>query len=394
MSAWAIAYTVAWWLLVLAMVYYAGHIILFTAGWFRLERFHSEKGYHQSVSVSLVIPFRNESGIADKLRAYAEMMKERVESAYPTATFTETIGVDDHSEGEFRSEVEAFLDSNTLDSIRILRLADLGVPGSKKSAVTEGVKAARGQLILVTDADCNAGRGWITELLSYYEQTRKQLIAGPVRLAEGKGFGFQHLEFLGLVGAGAGAIGAGKPIYCNGANMAFSREAFLAVDGYRGNENYRSGDDVFLMHKIKKHYSADSIGFIKSRDAVVTAAPAAGLRAFLLQRIRWGSKSKGYRDPMAISTALSVGLFNGMLALWLAGTGITFLSGSRVSFIPLAALLVKTVIDLPLMIAITGFMKQRKLLRAYPLYQLVYPFYILAAVLGSLFISPDWKGRK
>ena len=60
----------------------------------------------------------------------------------------------------------------------------------------------------------------------------------------------QELEFLSLIGSGAGAIGIENPIFCNGANMAYRKDVFLETNNFN-NDNTVSGDDVFLLHSIK-----------------------------------------------------------------------------------------------------------------------------------------------
>ena len=76
------------------------------------------------------------------------------------------------------------------------------------------------------------------------------MIVGPVSFHQEKSFfqKIQSLEFLSLIAMTAGAIKTGHPIMCNGANLAYEKQAFFDVGGF-GIDRFSSGDDVFLLHR-------------------------------------------------------------------------------------------------------------------------------------------------
>ncbi|MDZ7776590.1 MAG: glycosyltransferase family 2 protein [Bacteroidales bacterium] len=86
----------------------------------------------------------------------------------------------------------------------------------------------------------------------------------------------------------------------NGANIAFLKKAFHDVGGYGGNEQYVSGDDVFLMMKLQKTYGKQAITFLKDRDAIVKTAARETWKEFMEQRIRWASKQSLYKTFFAL----------------------------------------------------------------------------------------------
>jgi len=188
------------------------------------------------------------------------------------------------------------------------------------------------------------------------------------------------------VASGAGAAGAGHPFLCNGANLAYRKDAFLQVNGFGGNEKYLSGDDVFLLHKMKKEFGRKSVVFCKNESAHVKTYPAPGLKKFISQRIRWASKSKGYKDALSIITSIIVFSYSlTVLSSFLAGFF------NPVFFLAFGGLLMlKMLTDLPLMIGITRFAGQKKLMTWYIPFQVVYPVYIVVAGLGSFFGRKKW----
>ena len=147
---------------------------------------------------------------------------------------------------------------------------------------------------------------WLLTIVSFYETKKSKMIVGPVLINSGERIfaQMQSLEFLSLVGAGAGAIGIHKPIMCNGANLAYEREIFLENSDDLLTK-FASGDDVLFMLKLKKRFRND-ISFLKSMEATVFSKAQFSLYDFYQQRKRWISKSRAYNDLDVILTAILV----------------------------------------------------------------------------------------
>jgi hypothetical protein len=206
--------------------------------------------------------------------------------------------------------------------------------------------------------------------------------AGPNWLAK-----FQQNDYLALQMATAGALGIDKPIISSGANLAFRKKAFLEASKLLHGENYLSGDDVFLLHTFKS--LSFRIIYLKSVQAMVKTNPANSLKQFLFQRMRWGGKSKGYKDPFALFTALTILITNSTLAI------LPFLSLISVSALWswLVFMLIKIIVDRCLVNSGKDFFSVTTSLPMFLSCSLVYPFYILMAGTGSLFFKERWKDR-
>ena len=88
-----------------------------------------------------------------------------------------------------------------------------------------------------------------------------------MRAARDSSDGSRSLSILSLQGITAGTAMAGNGIMCNGANLAFTRNTYL---NHMENLQFGlpTGDDVFLLHSLKKE--ADSkIMWLESSDAIV-----------------------------------------------------------------------------------------------------------------------------
>ena len=358
---------------------YVQLIMRFTFGWFSLDKGISTDNVSSiSTTFSVIIAVRNEEqNIMRCLEAIALQN-------YPVDLF-EVIIVNDHSTDATVGMVHEFNTGHPGLTVRLLNATGEG----KKRAISEGIKIASGRLILVTDADCLMSEGWIRSFAVAYNKKGSRCISGPVKMT-GKGIfaGIQGLEFMSLIGSGAGSISAGMPVMCNGANFCYEKSAFESVGGFEDNHHYASGDDVFLMLKINKQYGSGSVGFLKDRASIVTTAAQPNLRSFLNQRMRWTSKSPGYTDFGIILTAASVLLIN--LGI-LIGFGFGLFFGSFQPFLFL--LISKLIIDFPLLIALSSFMHQKRLLAYYLPVQVLMPFYVVFTALGGLLSTVSWKGR-
>lgn len=354
-------------------------MLIITSGWFRLKKYSGTTEKH-GLKVSLVIALRNEE------ENILSLLESIYRQSYPRKNI-EIILVDDHSEDQTRSIIGMFRKENSADNIILTRPSGLG----KKAAITHGAKLATGELIVTTDGDCEMPAFWLSNMVGYFQEYKPSLIIGPVVYHQEKGIlqKLFSLDFLSLVASGAGSIGAGVPLMGNGANMAFSRKAFLKIESELQGGEFASGDDVFLIHQMTKNFGRQSIHFLKDPAVTVKTKAPGSLSEFLSQRIRWASKAKGYRTFWSVLVPLAVSFFNLML-------GLTFVAGFFKNwFFAIFGLyiLLKLLIDVPLLFGFMGFVNKSKLkFYVLPL-ELLYPFYIISTAFISLFFRYNWKGR-
>lgn len=371
-------YQISFFLFILLGGSYAVLICLFTIGWFRLK---NKKILNINEKVSVLVAVRNEA-------QYIDFLLEDLKSQSVSSIDFEVIIIDDHSEDETSKIVSDFCNQNPEFPFKLVKNSENG----KKEAIKQGVNIANSDIILCVDADCRLGSEWIMSMCSSFRNPKFQMISGPVSFFNESSLfkNIQSLEFLSLIASGAGAIGVKLPFMCNGANLAFRKTAFVVVNGYEGNAQFASGDDVFLLHKIKKQYGSKAIGFLKSRNAIVETASTNTFKSFLQQRKRWASKSLAYKDFLTIFTSISVAGVSLMLIL------LAFFSFFDPQFIPLFILGVsgKILIDFTLLMAAITFFRRKNLLWLYLPVQLIYPLYTALISLLALFTKNEWKGRR
>lgn len=340
-----------------------------------------------ATTISVLIPARNEEkNIVACLRSLSRQ-------TYPKDRF-EVIVLDDHSTDGTAAAASAFSEAGI--RVTCLRMADVPQPpvvsAYKKFAIETGVRASRGELIVTTDADCTFPGGWLATLAACYEEQGAKFIAAPVRIvARNQSLLsiFQILDFLTLQGITGAAVYKGFHSMCNGANLAYSKEAFDSVDGFRDIDSIPSGDDMFLMHKIWLRYPAKTF-FLKSREAIVSTAAETTLKRFVHQRIRWASKADRYDDKRIFWVLLLVYFLNVLFIVLPFGAIWNFWW----LWLFLILLVVKTMVEYPFVRDVAVFFGQGNLMVYFaPLQPLHIGYTVVIGWLGK-FGSYQWKDRK
>ncbi|MEQ8425351.1 MAG: glycosyltransferase, partial [Cyclobacteriaceae bacterium] len=233
-------------------------LIAFKIGWRKIIRHPSPKG-DQVNSITVLVPFRNEAKNLGRLCESLSRIR------YSTENW-QVIFINDHSTD---NSVE-IIESSIRNEPRFLLVHLDDRQEGKKNALTFGVNRAQGDIIVATDADCYLPENWLTIINTFFKEDNIRLAFGGVRLKADDSFfsRLQSIEFLSLIGSGGATLGLGFFSMCNGANLAFRKSAFEAVNGYDGNLKIASGDDEFLARKILLNFPG-SVRFINVAEAVV-----------------------------------------------------------------------------------------------------------------------------
>ena len=336
---------------------------------------------NSATQFTVIIPARNE---ASNIKACVDSI---LNQDYPADAF-EIIVIDDFSEDDTAFIVHAL--SQQYPQVRLLKLADHCKEGEtlayKKKAIEIAVAEAKGDWILTTDADCIVPTRWLLLYNAYIQANQPCFVAAPVMFIKTAGVlnQFQVLDFLALQGITAAAVGAGKHSMSNGANLGFEKTAFIAVGGYQGVDHIASGDDMFLMHKMKQTLHKP-VGYLFHPDAIVLTAAMDTWKGFIMQRIRWASKARYYDDRSITMVLTLVYFFNlSFVCLVFMGSWSTLL----------IALAFKTFFELFFLDSVAKFFKMQPELKYFVLYQPIHIVYNIAAGLFGQLKTYSWKGRK
>ncbi len=330
--------------------------------------------------VSVIVAARNEE------KNIEACLNSFLQQTYSRQQF-EVIVVDDGST-DSTSKIVKGIASQT-KNVRLVSVPhdSEGGGGGKPEAIVEGIKKSNGEIILTTDADCIVPKEWIHKIVTYFEPT-VAFVVGPVVEESAPSFfsNMQRLELLGLITTAAGLIGIRRPIICNGANIAYRKSAFAAVNGYEGSSS--SCDDETLMQRIA-HRKIGDIRFATNPDVIVKTKSNNSWRSFWLQRIRWAAKRGRYEDRSILSALIFLYFFFFML---LASVIFSF-------FVPMlwigvcVCFFCKLVVDYSALRHGGRLFEQKIQLFPFIVAEILHaPYIVLAAAIGQS-TSFEWKGR-
>ncbi|MCG8698379.1 MAG: glycosyltransferase, partial [Bacteroidales bacterium] len=268
----------------LIFIVYSACVVYSVVGWKKIS-FQKTPLYNQnSLLVSVIVALRNEEKNVKRL------IENLLAQSYNKDN-VELILVNDHSTDNTLKILE---DYTSRKNINVISLP--GNKSGKKSAIREGISCAKGELLLFTDADCQFSNNWIQSMVDCFAQNnRPKMLIGLVDYVMQPSVWkqIQRLDFLSLVAFSAGWTQNNKPVMCNAANMAISRD--VVQTKFEHGDEIESGDDVFLLHHVKRYFP-DSIKVNNIQDSFVYTHASESLGDFFNQRSRWGSKAKHYTD--------------------------------------------------------------------------------------------------
>jgi len=362
-------------------ILYAFFIISLIIGFNRVPFFFNVDNNYKT-KFTIIIPFRNEAkNLTDLLTSIQGLN-------YPKSLY-EIIFVNDHSEDRSTAMIfEALKKSSIIFQI----IENNRISNSpKKDALTMAINKAHYNWIITTDADCKLPEFWLATFDAFIQKNEVSFIAGPVSYYHNNSFlqRFQALDFMSLIGTTIGGFGIQKPFLCNGANLAYRKTFFALLQGFKGNDNLASGDDVFLLEKAFKT-KPNQVKFLKSTHAIVLTKPEITIANLISQRVRWASKTSKFNTLFAKFIGLTVLMMN-----------ILVISTFMLSFFELFSIvyfsflfLIKISIDFILLFKTSQFFNNKKLLHSYLVTSILYPFFTVHIAVKALFFSYQWKGRR
>lgn len=287
----------------------------------------------QAEGVSVIVCARNE---AANLRPYLQSL---LEQDYP---LYEVIVVNDGSQDATQDVLDEY-------SCRYPHLKLTFVPveariiSSKKLALTLAVKAAKYDILLLTDADCRPeSKHWISEMSEPFHKPEIEVVLGySPYFSEHWWINdiirydtlFNGLHYLGRALRHCPYMGVGR-------NLAYRKSAFLRAHGFAGQLGFRAGDDDLLVNRLA---TGKNTAVVLSRDSLIWSVPETNLKSWLQQKRRHLSVAPSYR--LATRASLFVEPFTrGLFYLTLI---LAFVSGSAmVAAMALLALMLRLIVQL------------------------------------------------
>lgn len=269
------------------LIYLISFISLFLAIFWIFTLFFEEDKIHQKPkakrfpAVSVIIPAYNEA------ETIGATLRSLLKADYPKNRF-EIIVVANNCSDNTAEEVRKVKSSK----IKLLEVFwDKGaIINGKAHAQNIGLKHAKGELIVVMDADTIVQKDTLGLMAPYFEDAKLGLVASGVKIHEPRNFleKLQWFEFLSITLLRRLMSSLSVLFVTPGAFNMYKKSAVEEVGGF--DENTLTEDLDVAVHLLHDGYKVKS-----QLDAVVYAKAMRTPRAFHFQRVRW---SRGFFAAM------------------------------------------------------------------------------------------------
>lgn len=167
--------------------------------------------------------------------------------------------------------------------------------GSKKYALTLGIKAASNEHLLFIDADCiPTSNKWISEMVNAF-QPDKQIVLGYGAYKKIKNsFLNKIIRFETLLTAVQyfSYTKIGLPYMGVGRNLAYTKKLFFSVNGFANHMHIKSGDDDLFINQIA---TSKNTSAIHSIDSITESNPKTSFKEWFQQKRRHVSTASHYQ---------------------------------------------------------------------------------------------------
>lgn len=270
----------------------------------RLAFFKAEKASQESLPVSVIICAKNErDNLLEFLPFYINQEYDKFE----------VIVVNDNSVDDSADVLRAFqLQYKTL---KVVNVPDTDrFYGSKKFALTLGIKAAQYDNVLLTDADCKPATNQWVKLMSQYAK-KKAVVLGVGVYEQKKGLlnmlirfetFYTALQYLSFAQAKLPYMGVGR-------NLGYQTQLFFKNKGFSSHQHILSGDDDLFINEVSTKRNTQ---IIIDKNAHTVSNAKTSYNAWIRQKKRhflsgghYQFKHKFMLGLLQLSQIIFIGLF-------------------------------------------------------------------------------------
>ncbi len=345
-------------ILLLIQLYY----IYFVYGKLTFYPIKSFRETPQQPPISVIICAHNEE---ENLKSF---LPQILEQDYP---LFEVVLVDDCSDDESKWILKEF-SSRYPERLKIVEIKEhIRLKHTKKFALTMGIKAAKYEHLVFTDADCQpAGAFWLAELAGAFSP-EKEIVLGYSPYFKKNGFLNKLIRFetthtamsyLAYALKGNAYMGVGR-------NLAYTKSLFYKGKGFNKHMHIKSGDDdLFVNHNATN----TNVNIAIHPDAHICSVPKTTWKSYYKQKARHSGASTLYKRKhkrMLATQLLSALLFYLMLF-------VCFVLYPSLWYIPLGIYSIRLLSQLLIFNRIYAKLAIRDLFIWLPILDVLYYFYI------------------
>ncbi len=207
----------------------------------------------------------------------------------------ELVLINDRSQDRTLKVMELFKKESSVP----IKIVDVAVNeqfwGSKKYALTLGIKAASYEHLLFTDADCGpVSESWISEMagnfnakhqivLGYgaYQKIKKSWLNKLIRFESL----FTAIQYFSYAKIGIPYMGVGR-------NLAYTKSTFFKVNGFINHMKIKSGDDDLFINEVATN---ENTAISCSQNSFTESIPKTNFKDWIHQKRRHISTASFYK---------------------------------------------------------------------------------------------------
>ncbi len=244
------------------------------------ERKSLRTAKHQPHTLSVIVPARNEE---DRLPYLLSSLDKQSDRNF------ELVLINDRSTDATLDIMNTYAKAHP-GTVKIVDLKENTGPGNpKQNALSKGITAACGEVLLFTDADCIVPEHWVKLLSSHFSDPSIGLVFGTVHTKIGTGFlsKYQAFDHVFRYFYTAGSAGMDNPTGGFGNNIAIRAATLHEVGGY-DSIGYSMTEDAALIAAVRKKTKYKILA-LTTIDIKVLAEPKTKWRELTEQEIRWNT---------------------------------------------------------------------------------------------------------
>ncbi len=337
---------------------------------FKSTRFKTEADLQ---SVSVVVCARNED---DNL---TEFLPKVLSQDYPDF---EVVVVNDCSFDNTENVIDEF--AKIFPNLRKANIKeDAYYKHGKKFAMLVGIKAAKHNRVILTDADCYpASDQWLREMAAGFSAER-EIVLGYGAYDKGKGLLNQLIRydtFIIAVNYLSSAI-KGNAYMGVGRNLAYTKDLFFREKGFSKHYHINSGDDDLFVNQAS---TPANVNVCIDKAAITYSKPKKTLKQWRIQKARHLTTAPLYTSGSRSRIAFS---YLSQYYFYFSLLGLT-LSVKTLLLIPILFLL-KTIVQWLVLNKVTKKLNEKDLLAASFFYELILLFIYPIFHITKLFYKPN-----
>lgn len=337
----------------------------------------AQKNTPKKIPVSIIVCAKNE---AENVRNFVPLLAAQ---EYP---HFEIVLIDDASSDETLEIFEQF--EKDYPNIKLVKVENNeAFWGNKKFALTLGIKAAKYEYLLFTDADCRpASTVWLREMSSQFTM-QKTIVLGYGAYEKIAGsFLNKIIRFETMLTAVQyfSWAKAGRPFMGVGRNLAYKREEFFNVNGFIDHMKIRSGDDDLFINQAA---TGKNTTISYSPESFTYSHPKTTFKEWFTQKRRHVSTAGHYKTGDKVQ--LGIFYVSQLLFLLLA---IVLLAFQHQWIIVGSIVLGRYIVTWTVLGLSAGKLREKDVMYAYPVMEIVLIFTQLNVFFANIFSKPvHWK---